>query len=594
MNKRTRAGASFLLALLMITAVCFGSLSAAAATSEPDPIVQSEKLTVLKGSPFEATFDFIHSYSYQKMTISVSSPNGAISLSKKTFSTENNEIEEDPKTDSDADVDYRLTIPEKYMKRVGDGSGTLRFAITYYNSDNTHNTFTVQKTIFDPTGSVSSTEEDGKLLVQSYHVDHSPINEGEKFNLIFTLKNNGSSACNNVMAVLDSSTAEGISINGVTDTQYISSIEAGATSTITYPLTCLSKMATNNYAFSLILSADELSKAVTSKVFIPVTGTKTDKDDVTKPSASRPVIIIESYDYGGQPVTGGKEFNLTMRFKNTNTVAQIENLKITVSSVAGTDDKSVAGAFTPAKSSNTFFVSKAGPGTYFTEQIALIPKADATPNSYGVSIVFNYEAVLDGKRETIEATETISIPLTQPDRFEANNAELQTPMYLGQPGQLNINYVNKGKSKIFNLSVKLDGNFTSGESNSYIGNIESGVGDSFQATLNPSAEGTLTGTATFSYEDANGATKNVVKDFTCDVMPIDVPTNGGVISEPEPVPEQSNSSSPWMIWLIIGGVIIAAAVVFVIIHKKRKMKKLRMLEDTDDYDEPTANEDNSR
>jgi len=591
MKIRIRTGVSLLLSLLMITAVCFCSLPVAAATIEPDPVVQSEKQTVLKGSPFQATFDFVHNYLNQKMTISVSSPNGAISLSKKTFTTDNEEIDTTPQ--GDEVFSYRLTIPEKYMKRVGDGSGTLRFTITYYNNDNTRDTFTVQKTIFDPIGSGSTTEQDGKLSVQSYRVDHSPIKEGEKFNLIFTLKNNGTSACNNVMAVLDSSTAEGISISGVTDTQYISSIEAGATSTITYPMTSLSKMATNNYALSLILSADELSKAVSSKVFVPVTGTKTDKDDTAKPSASKPLIIIESYDYGGQPVTGGKEFNLTMHFKNTNTVTQIENLKITVSSVAGTDDKSVAGAFTPAKSSNTFFISKAGPGATFKEQIALIPKADATPNSYGVSIAFNYESVLDGKRETIEATETISIPLTQPDRFEANNADLQTPMYLGQPGQLNINYVNKGKSKIFNLSVKLEGNFTSGESNSYIGNIESGAGDSFQATLNPSTEGTLTGKATFSYEDANGTTKNVVKDFTCDVMPADTPTDGGVISEPPPVPEQGGTSSPWMIWLMIGGAVIAAAIVFVIIHKKRKAKKLRMLEDNDDYDEPTANEGKS-
>ena len=244
MKIRIRTGVSLLLSLLMITAVCFCSLPVAAATIEPDPVVQSEKQTVLKGSPFQATFDFVHNYLNQKMTISVSSPNGAISLSKKTFTTDNEEIDTTPQ--GDEVFSYRLTIPEKYMKRVGDGSGTLRFTITYYNNDNTRDTFTVQKTIFDPIGSGSTTEQDGKLSVQSYRVDHSPIKEGEKFNLIFTLKNNGTSACNNVMAVLDSSTAEGISISGVTDTQYISSIEAGATSTITYPMTSLSKMASQS------------------------------------------------------------------------------------------------------------------------------------------------------------------------------------------------------------------------------------------------------------------------------------------------------------------------------------------------------------
>ncbi|MDF1494996.1 cell adhesion protein [Caproiciproducens sp. CPB-2] len=466
------------------------------------------------------------------------------------------------------------------MKRIGDGAGTLKFTI-YYDDDKSK-TYLAQKTIFDPISTSSDTEDQGKLVVQSYRLDHTPVKEGEKFNLTFTLKNTGSVVCENIMAVLDTSTAEGVSINGVTDTQYINTLDTGATATISYPMTCLSKMTTNNYVVSLILSADELDKSVTSKVFIPVTGTKTDKDETT--NESKPLIIIENYDYGGKAVMGGKEFNLAMRFKNTSANTQIENLKITVSSVAGDDDKSVAGAFTPAKSSNTFYIPKVGPNAVFAEQIALIPKADATPNSYGVSIAFNYEAVLDGKREVIEATETIAIPLTQSDRFEANEAELQGPIFLGDSGQLNINYVNKGKSKIFNLSVKLDGNFTTGESNTYIGNVDSGVGDTFQATLNPAAEGTLTGTATFSYEDANGEIKNLLKEFSCEVVPAMDPGEG--IDSESAVPATAGASSPplWGILSVIGGV-IAGIIVLVVILKKRKAKKLKRLEESDDYDD---------
>ncbi|WP_444645424.1 cell adhesion protein [Caproiciproducens sp. R1] len=468
------------------------------------------------------------------------------------------------------------------MKRSTDRAGTLKFSITYYDGDTKLDTFTVQKTIFDPDSTSSDTEDQGKLVVQSYRLDHTPVKEGEKFNLTFTLKNTGSVVCDNIMAVLDISTAEGVSINGVTDTQYINTLDTGATATISYPMTCLSKMTTNNYVVSLILSADELDKSVTSKVFIPVTGTKTDKDETT--NESKPLIIIENYDYGGKAVMGGKEFNLAMRFKNTSANTQIENLKITVSSVAGDDDKSVAGAFTPAKSSNTFYIPKVGPNAVFAEQIALIPKADATPNSYGVSIAFNYEAVLDGKRDAIEATETISIPLSQSDRFEANEAELQGPISLGDSGQLNINYVNKGKSKIFNLSVKLDGNFTTGESNTYIGNVDSGVGDTFQATLNPTEEGTMTGTATFSYEDANGEIKNLVKEFSCEVMAAMGPGEG-IDSEPA-VPANAGASSP-PLWWVLGGIggVVAGIIVLVIILKKRKAKKLKQLEQSDDYDD---------
>ena len=588
MKKAAGKRAALALTVLLVTALCFGNPPASAITyAQPSPTVSSEKLTVSKGSPFEATFYFYHPSEHaNKITITVESSNDAISLKKKTFSTDNDEIDTHVDKDYEGnDADYSLTIPELYMKRVGDGAGTLKFTI-YYDDDKSK-TYVAQKTVFDPTGTSSTTENQGKLVVQSYRLDHTPVKEGEKFTLTFTLKNTGSVVCDNIMAVLDTSTAEGVSINGVTDTQYINSLDTGATATISYPMTCLSKMATNNYAASLILSADELSKSITSKVFIPVTGTKTDKDD-TSTTASKPLIIIENYDYGGKAVMGGKEFNLAMRFKNTSAATQIENLKITISSVAGTDDKSVAGAFTPAKSSNTFFIPKVGPNSGFSEQIALIPKADATPNSYGVTVAFSYEAVLNNKRETIEATETISIPLTQSDRFEANEAELQGPIALGDSGQLNINYVNKGKSKIFNLSVKLEGNFTTGESNTYIGNVDSGVGDTFQATLNPTAEGTMTGKATFSYEDANGEIKNLVKEFSCEVIAA-MDQSGGMSSEPA-VPANAGASSP-PLWIILAGAggVIAAIIVFVIIHKKRKAKKLKLLEESDDYDDIPAN-----
>ena len=593
MKKALRRRAALALTVLLVTAFCFGNPPASATTyAEPAPTVRSEKLTVSKGSPFQATFYFSNTnYSNgDSITITIDSPNDAISLKKKTFVYDKMKGKEEIDTSDHEDeegnsADFSLTIPELYMKRVGDGAGTLKFTI-YYNDDKSK-TYVAQKTVFDPTGTSSTTEDQGKLVVQSYRLDHTPVKEGEKFTLTFTLKNTGSVVCDNIMAVLDTSTAEGVSINGVTDTQYINSLDTGATATISYPMTCLSKMATNNYAASLILSADELSKSITSKVFIPVTGTKTDKDD-TSTTASKPLIIIENYDYGGKAVMGGKEFNLAMRFKNTSSATQIENLKITISSVAGTDDKSVAGAFTPAKSSNTFFIPKVGPNSGFSEQIALIPKADATPNSYGVTVAFSYEAVLNNKRETIEATETISIPLTQYDRFDANEAELQGPIAMGDSGQLNINYVNKGKSKIFNLSVKLEGNFTTGESNTYIGNVDSGVGDTFQATLNPTAEGTMNGKATFSYEDANGEIKNLVKEFSCEVIAA-AAQGEGMSSEPA-VPANAGASSP-PLWIILAGAggVVAVIIVFVIIHKKRKAKKLKLLEESDDYDDTPAN-----
>lgn len=48
--------------------------------------------------------------------------------------------------------------------------------------------------------------------------------------------------------------------------------------------------------------------------------------------------------------------------------------------------------------------------------------------------------------------------------------------------------------------------------------MESGSSDSFDISLNPTQAGTLKATLTFSYEDANGEVKEVVKDIESEVM----------------------------------------------------------------------------
>ena len=545
-------------------------------------ISNSSNPTIDRGSSFEADFIFTDDSNIlsSSVDISVKSPNGSI-VNLPTNSI-NIGVEHDDNDDKDK---YILNLTEKNMRYVGKGDAILRFVLK--DGDKT---YTFQKTITEchPTETSSATNH-SVLSLLSYKADRDNIKEGERFHLNLTLINNDDITNNHITAVISGLNPDEITMDGKTDTYTIATINSGATASISLPMICHSKMVSKNYMLKVDISSDESPSTSSYNIFVPVTGTKSATESGSdSPTSSKPLIIIENYDYGGKAVMGGKEFNLAMRFKNTSTATQIENLKITISSVAGGDDKSVAGAFTPAKSSNTFFIPKVGPNSGFSEQIALIPKADATPNSYGVTVAFSYEAVLNNKRETIEATETISIPLTQSDRFEANEAELQGPIALGDSGQLNINYVNKGKSKIFNLSVKLEGNFTTGESNTYIGNVDSGVGDTFQATLNPTAEGTMTGKATFSYEDANGEIKNLVKEFSCEVIAA-MDQSGGMSSEPA-VPANAGASSP-PLWIILAGAggVIAAIIVFVIIHKKRKAKKLKLLEESDDYDDTPAN-----
>ena len=613
MKKGNRVLALLCAALMALTtAPKLTSPAAALSTDDvPDPRVTAATVTPSEpgvGSPFGADLTFtqnIENFDFNDIDhikVDVTEASSSVSVSHKGYYAEN--ISEDSGDNNNTVLSYDLHIPQKYLKRSGSNYGVLRFDITYYSStddddiaESTSNNrdlkFTAEYLMFSRLDSSSDSENDGRLSVESYRLDHSPVKEGEKFILTLTVRNAGGIACTDARSVLDLSGAEGVSIDGVTDTKELGTLAAGAAASVAYPLVCLPKMTTGSYPVGVTLSADE-ANAASSKLYVPITGTKTGADDTGEAGESKPQIIIESYDFGGTAVTGGQEFNLAMNVRNTGSVA-IENCKMTVGSDAGDSDSdnsagSVGSVFTPSQSSNAFFIPKLGAGATVQKKIALLPKADAAPNSYGVIVSFSYDAVVDGKRQTLTAEETITIPLAQPDRFEVGEAVLSNPMFLGEAGQLSVDYVNKGKSRVYNVSVEITGNFQTDEGSSYIGNLDSGTSDTFQAALTPAEEGTLTGTATFRYEDAAGKVTEVAKDFSCEVQAQGAATIGGPGGIPgKPGTEEPGASAQggpgWKLWVgIAAGIVIAAASTAVVL-KKRKAKKLRLLEEADDYDD---------
>lgn len=414
----------------------------------------------------------------------------------------------------------------------------------------------------------------GRVIIDSYKVDRKTVYSGQTFRMDLVLKNTSTQTHHNVTAALDGLSTEALTVVGSLDRKSVTSLAPGASATVSFTMQAASKMETGNYLVSINLSSDELPEPTTTKAFVAISGTGSAE-------GSKPIIIIESYSFGGTSVTGGKEFPLALRFRNANTSTAIQNLKITITA---TTDEDTGGVFTPANSSNTFFISKLGAGASIEKSIDLYPKADAKPKSYGIDVKFEYESAADSKHEPITSTETISIPLTQPDRFEVTSVEAMGPIQMGTDGQLNIAYVNKGKSTVYNLSVVLEGNFTSPEMNSYIGNVESGSSDSFDATLTPTEEGMLQGTAKITYEDPNGDTQEIIKEFSCEVLPA-VDIDVGMPNPDELPPEEGGGFPVWGIWLIVLVVVGVGVGAALFIRKKKAAKRQALLDEEDDYDE---------
>ena len=163
--------------------------------------------------------------------------------------------------------------------------------------------------------------------------------------------------------------------------------------------------------------------------------------------------------------------------------------------------------------------------------------------------------------------------------------DLPQQIFIGEENNLSVNFVNKSRTDIYNLSAKLncEGLSNNGEEQ-YLGNLASGTTSSadFYITGNEKCE--LVGEVIITYEDTNMNQRTVSVPFTTQVTSYeDVwgPSNPSVDPGTDPGTDpgmEEPAGFPWF-W-VIGGVVVVAAGVFVYL-KLRKNKKESVDEDED-------------
>lgn len=122
--------------------------------------------------------------------------------------------------------------------------------------------------------------------------------------------------------------------------------------------------------------------------------------------------------------------------------------------------------------------------------------ANITVNSVGTGA--------DTNKAVTGMSTTISVPVSQPDRFELGQLELSDSITLGDSASVTLNFVNKGRNALSNLEATLSGdNLGADTTVQYIGNLNAGSSNSVDFDMTPTQEGTCNGTITLTYEDAN-------------------------------------------------------------------------------------------
>ena len=245
-----------------------------------------------------------------------------------------------------------------------------------------------------------------------------------------------------------------------------------------------------------------------------------------------PHIIVSQYDYGTTQVSAGQVIDLNLSFENTSTQYDLDNIVMKITTPDG---------FSITSSSNTYHFDHLDVGESISKTISMQANPNAEAQSYAINIEFSFQYIANDTRKSGESSESISIPVTQPDRFSVDEIQVPTSLYVGDEYNRSINFVNKGKTQVYNVTAELRGNMQNSGERSFIGNVTSGAEESADFYVTPTEAGKMEGEVVISYEDASMNVREVTRPFTIMVeeMPYVDPGIDFPVVDPQPTEEPS-------------------------------------------------------
>ena len=325
--------------------------------------------------------------------------------------------------------------------------------------------------------------------------------------------------------------------------------------------------------------AKDAYETATFSVFVTVVkgaaSTLTDEDGVT--ITSTPKVIIESYsvkpakleDQESGRLFAGEQFELSFTIRNTSSKEAVQNIQITLSNEGG--------AILPANNgSNSLYIDRIAAGDSVEKTMKMQSSPDAEDKAHTLSVKFGYESAETLK--TYEATETITLPISQRMRVRVGDPVVYGDAMIEQSTPINFSLYNMGKSSLYNCMVDVEGDGLRMEESYYGGNISAGSEMRADFNIIPSTAGQIEGIVVVTYEDVYGQQTRVEKPFTLNVQEAFMPgpEDGKDVFGPGFEEELKPKTPAWI--FIAGGVILAGGVVTLLTVLRRKRRK-RELED---------------
>ena len=297
----------------------------------------------------------------------------------------------------------------------------------------------------------------------------------------------------------------------------------------------------------------------------------------TGDTTSTPRLIVTGFDTDPEQVRAGDNFTLTVHMKNTAKRTAVSNVEFTLKAATeGKDADAVYEAFLPVAGSSTIYVESIPAGGTTDLVIDMKAKADLAQKPYVLNIDMKYE---DEKLKEFTASSSVSIPVYQEARYEISEPEVMpSSIDVGSESNVMFSIYNTGKTTLYNVSVRFEGDSVSG-GEAFVGNIQSGGTGNVDTMLTGVAPTTDDGIikAIISFEDNETNKTEVEKELT---LYVSEPVYDDMDMNDYDMSDDTKSGLPiWakiLLVLVVIAVIVAAVI---IVKKKKKARAASLLED---------------
>lgn len=288
------------------------------------------------------------------------------------------------------------------------------------------------------------------------------------------------------------------------------------------------------------------------------------EDDDDNYRTPTPNIIITEYNYGGTDIMSGSDFSLSIKFQNTSKDLDLENIIMQITPSA---DLSIRNG------SNSTFIEKLGAGKTHTQTLQMSSRNATVPEPQQITVKFTYEYILEKARKTGERTEVLAVPVVQLDRFSVGELNVPEQLWGNESAYLSIDYVNKGKTEVANVSARLETDVPGISESQTVGNIKAGDSGTVDFNFTAPPSGSVSGKVIVTYENAKGQEITTERPFSTMVMDMGPGPGADLgVDLPMPEPEDTGLSTPAKVMAVVGGLMVAALTATIVV-KKVKMKR---------------------